>query len=193
MHDVNIGSKPEPNARKDAIHFAVAPVKSSDRFLPGEHVGLNDKGEAAQVDNPIGIVDPFLKRAVEPGQTFWLFLYPKTVTNLRHDWSHPAFEQAEAKLADSAKEASIEWLKDYAAMVRPYDSEGEGNEADAALRRDNTYKDFMRLANSGEIFYHGRDLHSADELELPQELFHHLSVVLGRPVTADGFEYGCSC
>lgn len=107
MHDVNIGGKPAPNSQKDAIHFAVAPVKSSDRFLPGEHVGLNDKGEAAHVENTIGIVDPFLKKAVEPGETFWLMLYPKTVTNLRHDWSHPAFRNSKD---DEIKQESIIWI-----------------------------------------------------------------------------------
>ena len=186
MHDVNIGSKPEAGAVKDAIHFAVAPVKSSDRFLPGEHVGLNDKGEAAQVDNPIGIVDPFLKKAVEPGETFWLMLYPKTVTNLRHDWSHPAFDEAQKKCEETLKAASIEWLKSYAAEVSPYDLEDGGSNEIA-------YKRFMENVQAGNIYYHGIDLHGYSELEKPEELFHHLSVVLGRTVTKGGFDYSCSC
>jgi hypothetical protein len=189
MHDVNIGCKPEPSAKRDAIHFAVAPVKSADRFLPGEHVGLNDKGEAAQVDNPIGIIDPFLKKAVEPGEFVWIMLYPKTVTNLRHDWSHPAFEQCEAHLAQKEKEASIEWLKIYARDNCPYDVESSETTADP----DYPYKQFMANINSGSIFYNGSDLHGAKELDRPDELFHHLSIVLGRTVTADGFVYNCSC
>ncbi|MFO0822607.1 MAG: hypothetical protein U0792_05710 [Gemmataceae bacterium] len=40
---------------------------------------------------PVGIVDPFLREAVRPGQRFWLFMYPNTVTTLRHEWTHPAY------------------------------------------------------------------------------------------------------
>jgi hypothetical protein len=46
---------------------------------------------AGPCDQPIGVVDPFLVKPVEPGQRFWLFLYPGSITGLRHVWSHPAF------------------------------------------------------------------------------------------------------
>ena len=80
--------------RRDAIHIAVAPVTAAERLSPGQHVGLVRAGDPELVgpcDNTIGIVDPFLAEAVEPGQRFWLFLYPGTVTSLRHLWTHPAF------------------------------------------------------------------------------------------------------
>lgn len=80
--------------RRDAIHIAVAPVTAAQRLAPGQHVGLVQEGSAELVgpcDNPIGIVDPFLANEVEVGQRFWLFMYPNTVTSLRHLWTHPAF------------------------------------------------------------------------------------------------------
>lgn len=88
-------------AGRDAIHIAVAPVTAADYLEPGQHVGFCCKGNttlvAALEDTElIGIVDPFLKARVEPGQQFWLFLYPNTITSLRHVWSHPAFVRKES-------------------------------------------------------------------------------------------------
>lgn len=87
--------------RRDAIHIAVAPVTAAERLVPGQHVGLVQEGDLERVgpcDNPIGVVDPFLLDAVEPGQRFWLFLYPGTITGLRHVWTHPAFAAAAAAI-----------------------------------------------------------------------------------------------
>ena len=83
--------------RRDAIHIAVAPVTAAGRLAPGQHVGLVEEGNLELVgpcDRPIGAVDPFLAAEVEPGQRFWLFLYPGTITGLRHVWTHPAFTKA---------------------------------------------------------------------------------------------------
>jgi hypothetical protein len=85
--------------RRDAIHIAVAPVTAVGRLAPGQHVGLlreDDPEQVGQCDRPIGVVDPFLTSAVEPGRRFWLFLYPGTITGLRHVWTHPAFAKAAA-------------------------------------------------------------------------------------------------
>jgi len=85
--------------RRDAIHVAVAPVTASERLAPGQHVGLpgeDDPELAGPGEPPVGIVDPFLAAPVEKGQRFWLFLYPGTVTGLRHVWTHPAFGAAPA-------------------------------------------------------------------------------------------------
>jgi hypothetical protein len=72
--------------KRDAIHIAVAPVTASVKLYPGERVGVDGKNLPH-----VGIVDPFLNGPVLPGQKFWLFLFPNTVTSLRHEWTHPAF------------------------------------------------------------------------------------------------------
>jgi hypothetical protein len=80
--------------RRDAVHVAVAPVTAAGRLAPGQHVGFVRPGDTELVgagETPIGVVDPFLRADVQPGQRFWLFMYPNTVTSLRHVWTHPAF------------------------------------------------------------------------------------------------------
>jgi len=85
--------------RRDAIHIAVAPVMASSRLEPGQHVGLIREGNVELVgpcERNLGIVDPFLSAPVEEGQRFWLFLYPGTISGLRHIWTHPEFAAAAA-------------------------------------------------------------------------------------------------
>jgi hypothetical protein len=80
--------------RRDAVHVAVAPVTAAGRLAPGQHVGFirpNDTELVGAGGTPIGVVDPFLRDDVRPGERFWLFMYPNTVTSLRHVWTHPAF------------------------------------------------------------------------------------------------------
>src|SRR4029077_11817181 len=89
--------------RRDAIHIAVAPVTAAVRLAPGQHVGLVREDNVEWVglcDHAIGVVDPFLAEAVEPGQRFWLFLYPGTITGLRHVWTHPAFTAVAAAIKE---------------------------------------------------------------------------------------------
>ena len=86
----NIGELCRDDAKRDAIHFAVAPVEAVMDLRPGEHVGVN-QGHASRDFTPVGIVDPFFRGEIKEGQRFWLFLYPNTITNLRHVWTHPAF------------------------------------------------------------------------------------------------------
>lgn len=93
--------------RRDAIHVAVAPVTAAGRLAPGQHVGFVSPGETELVGvegNPIGVVDPFLTENVQPGQRFWLFMYPNTVTSLRHVWTHPAFAPKVPAVAKTANE-----------------------------------------------------------------------------------------
>lgn len=97
-------------AHRDAIHVAVAPMVAAHELQPGDHVsfiGLGDTNKMGRGDAPIGIVDPFLRNPVRAGETFYLFLYPGTITSLRHEWTHPVIQAR--KLFDPNKE-SIAWL-----------------------------------------------------------------------------------
>lgn len=89
--------------RRDAVHIAVAPATAAVRLAPGQHVGLVREGDPELVapgEQNVGIVDPFLAGPVEPGQRFWLFLYPGTITGLRHVWTHPAYAAVAAAVRE---------------------------------------------------------------------------------------------
>jgi hypothetical protein len=100
------------NEKRDAIHLAVAPAVASVKLFPGQDV--NAKGEPA--DPFVGIVDPFLKTPVQPGQRFWLVIYPRMIHSLRHVWTHPSFaDEAETVYPQAtAKDESMAWIKQYA-------------------------------------------------------------------------------
>jgi hypothetical protein len=90
----------EPQHR-DAIHIAVAPVTAGMTLQPGDRIGFTDNGNAYTVIKDakkiVGIVDPFLhEKTVHEGEMFYMFLLPNTITSLRHEWTHPAFEEEEA-------------------------------------------------------------------------------------------------
>lgn len=92
---------------RDAIHIAVAPVVAGEWLEPSQRVYL-EHGMAWSyhlkfVVKPVGIVDPFLGVSVEKGQRFWLYLFPGSITSLRHDWTHPAFVTNPALAAHLAK------------------------------------------------------------------------------------------
>ena len=114
-HDLKLGYVIEDGtvAARDAIHIAVAPSISAEYLSAGEHVGFDadvpDRMSASAMKK-VGIVDPYLMTPVKPGERFWLFLYPNTVTGLRHDWSHPDFKSdsagaTEMKTAKAMNEA----------------------------------------------------------------------------------------
>lgn len=86
------------STEKDAVHVAIVSVEAGQNLKPGTHVELKH-GKAVMKDphsdfefKPIGIVDPFLRTNIEKGQNFYLCLYPETVTGMRHEWGHPAFD-----------------------------------------------------------------------------------------------------
>lgn len=115
---------------RDAIHIAIYPAIAGHRLAAGSHVGLNDKGEASylQDEKPIGIVDPFLNCAVQKGQRFYLFLYPNTITSLKHFWTHPSFDdKVILPTQKPVKSFSQEWMTKWAVRHMGEDYYGDGN------------------------------------------------------------------
>lgn len=94
MSDTKLGQLLGIDAKRDAIHIAIAPVISSGSINPGEHIGFTEDGTVGiRAKVKIGIADPFLKNTISNGERFYMFLYPNTVTGMRHEWSHPDFQE----------------------------------------------------------------------------------------------------
>jgi hypothetical protein len=100
--DIGIGRLIDVERFRDAIHIAVAPVVALESLAPGADIGISPGGKATTSADHIGIVDPFLKEWVMPGQRFYVFLYVGSITALRHHWEHPAFA-AQSLVDDEAK------------------------------------------------------------------------------------------
>jgi len=121
MDTLKIGQIINQPQQRDAVHMAIVPMEAGERLQAGLHVGLLD-GKAVITDarrvlrrglKAVGIVDPFLTVDVQKGDKFWLFLYPGSITSLRHDWTHPAFGAVEGTQEFSAKQLSETWLRDF--------------------------------------------------------------------------------
>lgn len=127
-------------AARDAVHIAVAPVIADDRLFPGQPVGFIDgsKDRVGVSKSPVGIVDPFLMAPVYKESRVWLFLFPGSITSLRHDWTHPAFSgdtapaivlPADTKVSERLRaeldiaEAEIIRLRDVVALAKEEDDD----------------------------------------------------------------------
>jgi hypothetical protein len=113
-----LGTLIGPNEKRDAIHLAVIPVEAGCNLAAGDHVGLKD-GKAFKEDcaELIGIVDPFLSLFVHKGQHFWLVIYPRVITSLRHVWTHPGLPDEVSSSITPERAASEEWLRNRASSL----------------------------------------------------------------------------
>lgn len=164
-------------AKRDAIHIAVAPGVAAEPLAPGEHIGIVGEHFGRCV-NPIGIVDPYLTGRVFKGDRFWMFLYPNTITSLRHQWTHSAFDATISK--DSHIIKSQEWIDSHAKLL--------GLTADAMMENAENwirYEDYTVQQGSE----HWRDNFN------PKEFWHHYEIVTGKTVgerLKQSF-YCCTC
>lgn len=177
MRKLSIGQIITTPQQRDAIHVAVAPVVAGIRLYPGDHVRIGEDGNATNhTDRPrVGIVDPFLTQPVERGESFWLFLFPNSVTNLRHDWAHPDFDTVKPAPSESEK-----WLRQFA---------------------EDCYMSYPRLLEAANLFLKYGEGYTINGHDTPERVFQdreefwkHYEVVAGTPVQdKDQTFIGCSC
>jgi len=185
-----------PNEARDAIHLAVDPAVAVEVLQPGQDVGFV-VGGVGVCDDPVGIVDPFLKAPVQVGEMFWLVVYPREITSLRHVWSHPKFdEEEECVVADQearfefkkeldGTNAAGRWIESYADSVGlGFDELVNAAEEWIETSHDTTW--------GGEYLNRGELL---DGVQLPSEFWIHYQKFTGKVVEPEYQQnfFTCSC
>lgn len=181
--------------KRDAIHLAVIPMVAGRRRLAvGAHVNASGVEVKPYSDTAVGIVDPFLPTSVEPGEHYWLVIYPRIITSLRHVWAHPAFPDETGTPAppNPDRAAAEAWLREFI-------SKSDCPDFDSVIRiacgeslqlGDDAYDGASH--NDGErLHFSGVDAHG----DIPPEFWDHLEVYTGRKFEkSDRAEYfSCSC
>lgn len=182
------GLLPDETSGRDAVHVAVFSAFAAVKLYPGQDIAVIHQGdidiEVAPLGTAIAIVDPFLKVAVQPGERFWAYLYPRTITALSHRWSHPALEEVKSVYSPPAAKLGSElWLTNF---CHSYNNEDYNFDMMAILKNifDGHYDDDEYLTILG------RD----ESGPIPTEVWHHASIVFGKPVPAQHPTYfSCSC
>jgi hypothetical protein len=184
------GLLPDDAGGRDAVHVAVFSAVSAEKLVPGQDVALNAQGsadsEVSATGEHIGIVDPFLKAAVSPGSRFWVYLYPRTITGLAHQWSHPAFGSAvDASYAPpSAKLTSEQWVRAFADRV--------GLGYAPLMEGASNWLEDQRGSGYGEYLCFGGLLEGQS---VPDEFWDHYETITGDKAAPEhrGTFFTCSC
>lgn len=189
MSDVQLGLAPGPDSERDAIHVAVVPMVAAYPLRPGQQVRLIDGGAGPATDI-VGVVDPYLTDVVPKGGMFWLCLLPNTVTDMRHHWTHPAFDHAENIVGLPSKEESEAWLRGFAdtADCPDYDTLLKAASGGVIECIDPAhYKTYT--IDDDYLFFSGRDAHG----EIPSEFWDHVENITGKPCPSKPRLFSCSC
>lgn len=183
MSDVQLGLLAPVSAARDATHLAVVPVIAATEMEHGTHCEVRSDGTAGLGDNPIGIVDPFLKDNVKKGERFFLCLYPRTVTGLRHVYDHPALDAIATDEA-SRKQRSEQWLRAFCASA-----DCPGYEMTIGMAVEHGQHGSARGYDDEYLHFNDMDAHG----EIPAEFWEHLEVVSGRKMTRRATHFSCAC
>lgn len=204
------------NEARDAIHLAVEPVVAGMLLTAGKHIGFDENGLAVTQEiasykkiknfKLLGIVDPFVKGEVQPGDRFWLVVYPRQIKSLRHVWEHPDFpesvatnvavdywpqEVAKATLERdpapmevpqivSQRSVSEEWIEVYADSI--------GVDYEWLMDNANAYQ-----VSTWHYVTHPEDSGRFEGEYLPDEFWTHWEIVTGKVAKNTGSFFTCSC
>lgn len=192
-----LGTCPIPeNSGRDAIHLAVEPVVAGHMLKPGQRVFIANGCAFADFNidpnvRATGIVDPFLERPILAGEKFWFVVLPRTITSLRHVWSHPAFPEAESVVDtdphyvfNPEQSMAMAWMKDYCREL------GE--------RYEYIMDGAKKFIESGDYLYGEKDRGNLEGVNFhPQEFWDKYEAITGEKVgghtRGEGSFFSCSC
>lgn len=178
-----LGTLIDSNQKRDAIHLAVIPVMAKSSLNPGDNVTANGEIEGEFV----GIVDPFLKDPIEPGQWFWLVIYPRKITSLRHVWEHPDIpDEIKEEISSIEVEKSKKWIEDYAASFIDEYEDGLSITGIGLILGASNYLQHGDSLSKGSLF----EGHSVSD-----EFWDHYEIVTGKKVKIENRQdfFSCSC
>lgn len=176
-----LGTTFDEDHGRDAIHLATIAVTSDDMVFPSQHVSLVGPGKVGPYGDTIGIVDPFIRGPVPAGRRFWLVLYPRTITSLRHVWTHPAF--AEDAKQTSGASYSEEWMRRWAQEHMSADYYGGGDR----LSPEESYENAIL---AGRELYLGPYEDARDHID--HEWWGHWEAITGEKGQPDQY-FRCAC
>lgn len=191
--------------KRDAIHLAVEPVIAGETLYPNDDIRIL-KGQAyrgsRKLGETIGKVDPFLEGIVLPNQRFWLVVYPREITSLRHVWSHPEFADEILPVAYHEEELTVgsrsvalpepenkftvseKWIRDFCDRIPlRYDMLMNAAAEYVESKRRGGYGEYLVLGGLLEGEY------------VPDEFWDHYENVTGEqvPDSQRGSFFSCSC
>lgn len=204
---------------RDAIHLAVEPVIAGETLFPGQHIGLSNGKAYSTCKKKLGIVDPFVIGSVPKGSKFWLVVFPRQITSLRHVWSHPDFPEESSPADTSTTTKNVLLVEEPivipkavletasnpipvvadAASKKVYDQISEKYLSEEWIRNFASkiplkYEVLMDAAqdwlDSGEYLNYGSLL---DGEYVPDEFWDHFEVVTGNKAEGRGNFFTCSC
>ena len=172
--DIGIGKLITGVAFRDAVHVDVMPAKAKHRLKPSQRVAVIDGiAMATDGEREVGIVDPFLAQTLKADEEFYVFLFPGSITSLRHDWTHPVVDRA-AEI--TPKSESVGFISAFAHEI--------GSTYDEVMMHADDY------VKNDEYWCEGARWESQS---LPDKFWDHYSAIRGeKPQYEWGF-FSCAC
>jgi hypothetical protein len=165
---------------RDAIHIAVLTMQAKEEIYAYGLQGVDRFGGIVRPDHEIaiGIVDPFLPQdtQISPGEWFYVYLKPGTISGLKHVWSHAEFGEEGPKPVTRA----MERIQRFCASV--------------GIQTGDFLGVFVK-GSAGSLTLRDDYIHASEDAygEIPEEILRDVEEVTGKTLTRRPTHFSCSC